>query len=151
MHGSRKFFQRATSFFLVDEGGEDKKTLKAGHHWPASKTPFKWRFAGGPMMAQHWMLTWLLALWFFMGSGPVISEKPYSFVIFQRGSVPPVPPSGSAHARSENSISHVDFLWMTFVVKRDSAKIFRPWLYIVTELYDDWAFLKWNRSCWILG
>ena len=22
-----------------------------GHHQPASKTPFKWRFAGGPMMA----------------------------------------------------------------------------------------------------
>ena len=28
-------------------------TLKAGHHRPASETPFKWRFAGGPMMAQH--------------------------------------------------------------------------------------------------
>ena len=29
--------------------------LKAGHHW-STKTPFKWRFAGGPMVAQHWML-----------------------------------------------------------------------------------------------
>ena len=27
--------------------------LKSGHHWPASETPLKWRFAGGPMMAQH--------------------------------------------------------------------------------------------------
>ena len=27
--------------------------LKMGHHRPASETPFKWRFAGGPMMAQH--------------------------------------------------------------------------------------------------
>ena len=23
--------------------------LKAGHHRPASETPFKWHFAGGPM------------------------------------------------------------------------------------------------------
>ena len=28
---------------------------KAGHHWPVSKTPFKWRFAGGPMMDWHWL------------------------------------------------------------------------------------------------
>ena len=30
--------------------------LKTGHIRPASETPFKWRFAGGPMMAQRWML-----------------------------------------------------------------------------------------------
>ena len=23
-----------------------------GHHLPVSETPFQWRFAGGPMMAQ---------------------------------------------------------------------------------------------------
>ena len=23
-----------------------------GHHWVASETPFKWRFAGGPIMAR---------------------------------------------------------------------------------------------------
>ena len=23
--------------------------LKEGHHWPASETPFKWRFAGVPL------------------------------------------------------------------------------------------------------
>ena len=28
-----------------------------GHHWPASETPFKWRFAGGPLMAR---LQWYL-------------------------------------------------------------------------------------------
>ena len=39
--------------FLVDEGREDPNTTISGHHWPASKTPFKWRFAGMPMMAQH--------------------------------------------------------------------------------------------------
>ena len=30
--------------------------LLAGHQRPASETPFKLRFAGGPMVAQHWML-----------------------------------------------------------------------------------------------
>ena len=34
--------------------------LLAGHQRPASETPFKWRFAGGPMMAQYWMLDWYL-------------------------------------------------------------------------------------------
>ena len=23
-----------------------------GHYWPTSETPFKWRFAGGPMVAR---------------------------------------------------------------------------------------------------
>ena len=23
-----------------------------GHYWPASETPFKWRFVGGPMMVR---------------------------------------------------------------------------------------------------
>ena len=27
--------------------------LKEGHHRPASERPFKWRFSGGLMMAQH--------------------------------------------------------------------------------------------------
>ena len=31
-------------------------SINGGHHPPTSKTPFKWWFAGGPMMAQHWML-----------------------------------------------------------------------------------------------
>ena len=25
-----------------------------GHHWYDSETPFKWRFAGGPMLARLW-------------------------------------------------------------------------------------------------
>ena len=36
-------------FFLVYEGREDT----AGHHRPASETPFKWLFAGVPMMARY--------------------------------------------------------------------------------------------------
>ena len=38
-----------TFFFLVDEGREDKLAIIA----PPAKRHFKWRFAGGPMMAQH--------------------------------------------------------------------------------------------------
>ena len=46
-----------TRFFFSDNEGERIQIpLKVGHH--PSKTPFKWHFAGGPMMAQHWMLAW---------------------------------------------------------------------------------------------
>ena len=38
--------------FLFDEGRENPNTTTSG---PSS---FKWRFAGGPMVAQHWMLAW---------------------------------------------------------------------------------------------
>ena len=38
-------------FFLVNE--LIQIPLKSGHHRPVSERPFKWRFAGGPMMAQH--------------------------------------------------------------------------------------------------
>ena len=48
-----------------------KILLKAGHHRPASETPFKWRFAGVPKMAQHWMHAWL-----FSESGPVLLRNP---------------------------------------------------------------------------
>ena len=48
-------------FFSLMSGGRIQKPLLAGHKRPASETPFKWCFAGGPMMARHWML---VALWF---------------------------------------------------------------------------------------
>ena len=37
MRGSRKFFQRRSNFFLVDEGIQIP--LKVGQQWPASETP----------------------------------------------------------------------------------------------------------------
>ena len=40
-------------FLLVDEGIEDPITAINGPHRPASETTFKWRFTGGPLMAQH--------------------------------------------------------------------------------------------------
>ena len=58
MRGFRKFCQRLRGgqpfflFFLI-RGKRIQIALKAGHHRLASETPFKWRFAGGPMMAQH--------------------------------------------------------------------------------------------------
>ena len=45
--------------FLSNTSPDPPKIIKLpsqhsvnGHHRPASETPFKWRFAGGPMMAR---------------------------------------------------------------------------------------------------
>ena len=42
-----------TGFFSDNDGERIQIPLKVGHHRPACETPFKWRFAGGPMMPQH--------------------------------------------------------------------------------------------------
>ena len=34
-------------FFSLIRGGRIKIPLLVGHQWPASETPFKWRFTGG--------------------------------------------------------------------------------------------------------
>ena len=58
MCGSRKFCQRGYNsdniFFYLMMGKmiQIHVPLKADHHRPAIVTPFKWRFAGGPMMAN---------------------------------------------------------------------------------------------------
>ena len=71
-----------TVFFLFVRGERIQIALIAAHHRLASETPFKWRFAGGRMMAKHCSFAIF-----------------YIFVIFQgRESIPlPPPPSGSAH------------------------------------------------------
>ena len=38
------------------DGEKIEMPLKVGHHRPASETPLKWRFAGVPIVALHWML-----------------------------------------------------------------------------------------------
>ena len=63
MGGSKKFCQSGGGggggggsnfdIFLVDKGREDLNTTKSGPRSAASETPFKWRFAGVPMMAQY--------------------------------------------------------------------------------------------------
>ena len=45
-------------FFSLMRGGRIQIPLLAGHQRPASEMPFNWRFAGGPMIAQHRMLAW---------------------------------------------------------------------------------------------
>ena len=40
--GIQKVLTKQFSFFLFYEGREDSVALKAGHHQPASETPFKW-------------------------------------------------------------------------------------------------------------
>ena len=35
---------------------QPSKHLKAGYHRSASGTPFKWRFAGGPMVVRYCVL-----------------------------------------------------------------------------------------------
>ena len=45
------FFRGGPSFILADEWIQIP--LESDHHWLASETPFKWCFAGRPMIAQH--------------------------------------------------------------------------------------------------
>ena len=45
-------------FFIMGE--RIQSVLKVGHYRPASETPLKWRFAGGPMMAQ--IESWLCSI-----------------------------------------------------------------------------------------
>ena len=89
MRRSFKFFQRGSNFFsifLVNEWIQIQ--LKSSHHQPARETPFKWHFAGVPMMVQHWMLASL------RGSRPVMLRDPIFLWFFRGGggSGPPVPP-----------------------------------------------------------
>ena len=75
--------------------------LKMGHHWPPRVTPFKWRFAGGPMMTQHKTLNARLEdLYFFRGSGTVLPINPI-YLSLSRGVRSPVPFSGSEHAKGD--------------------------------------------------
>ena len=84
IRGSRKFFQRESNFdnvFFLDEG--IRIPLKAGHHRPASETPFQWRFADVPMMAH--IECWHGSFVIIQGIGTSIAKKPYICVIFQVG------------------------------------------------------------------
>ena len=74
-------------FFLVDEGREDQNTIIRGYHRPASETPFKWRFAGMPMMAQ------LSSFMIFQGIPTSIAiRNPIFFCFFSGGDPDPLAP-----------------------------------------------------------
>ena len=97
----QKVFQRGFDFenvfFLVDVW--IRISLKSGQYRSASETPFKWRFAGGPIMPN--IEFWLGSFVIFQGIRISIAKKPFIFVISQGGvrtpCPPPPPPSGSAH------------------------------------------------------
>ena len=99
MLGSRKFSQRGSKFdnfffvFLVDEGIEDPNITINGPSTAASKTPLKWRFAGGLMMTNS--ECWLGSFVIFQVFQASFAKKPYIFVIFQGGGggPEPLPPS----------------------------------------------------------
>ena len=75
--------------FLVDE--RIKIPLSAGHHRPASETPFNAVSLAGWWV--HKIKCWLDRFVIFQGIRTSIAKKPYIFVmIFQRGSGPPAPP-----------------------------------------------------------
>ena len=74
-------------YYLVDEGREDPSTTISGPSSTRQRNAIKWRFAGVPMMAQHWMLAWQLCG--FQGIQNSIAKKPYIFCEFSD----PPPPS----------------------------------------------------------
>ena len=95
MRGSRKFFSDMVQLwgvFLVDE--EIQIPIKVCHHWSASVTPFKWRFAGEPMMARHWMLAWYVNFRWIRTS---LLRNPIFFVIFQGSGSAVSPPPPDSH------------------------------------------------------
>ena len=95
------------NFFLLDKGERIQIPLKAGVIiGPLAKRHFKWRFAGGPMLARHVMLArYMISFEIFYGIWTSIDKKNYIFVIFRGGGGggggggvrTPCPPSGSAH------------------------------------------------------
>ena len=100
--------------------------LYAGHHRPASETPFKWRFAGVPMMDQH----------------PSFARKPYMFVIFRGGGPDPLPPSGSTHV-------HCHCVWMFCVWSGLCYSYLGPFYLTVIEffLFDSHPAEKERARC----
>ena len=108
--------------------------LKAGHHRPASETPFKWRFAGdnGPKFN-----TGLVALCFFQGM-----RTPNIFVIFQ-GGPDPMSPFGSAHGSCSNGIPTI---CLNSLEQRGSSKSARAWISIIFCMLNTYVITtqKWN-------
>ena len=85
MRGSRKFCQRGSevdNFFLVDEGIEDPNTTINGPSSARQRNAIEMAFR----------CRWLCSFVIFQGIRTSIAKIHYIFVIFQRGSGPPVPP-----------------------------------------------------------
>ena len=78
------FFQRGSNYdnvfflFVRGEGEKESITTICGPSSAHQRNVIKWRFAGGPMMAQHWMLAFQLCDW----SGDPVLLRTSIFVIF---------------------------------------------------------------------
>ena len=46
-------------YFMIIPKQLPSTHYKVDPHWPANETPFEWRFASGPMVASHCVLTGL--------------------------------------------------------------------------------------------
>ena len=80
-----------------------------GHHRPAQRNAIEMAYRSRaddvPLNAG-----------FFQGIRTSIAKKPYIFVIFQGGSGPPVPPSGSANVKHGHS-------WWIVIILKETAII----------------------------
>ena len=74
------FFQKGSNFFFILVNDWFQIPLKSGHHQPTSESPLKWRFAGVPIMAKHWMLAWYYSFVIFQWIRINIAKKPYTFM-----------------------------------------------------------------------
>ena len=63
------------AFVLIIQTSQ--KRVEAGHDRPASETPFKWRFAGGPIVARDCILTEICVCFmtFSINSDPSVFRK----------------------------------------------------------------------------
>ena len=145
MRRSREFCQWCPFFIFLIRGKRIKIALKVGHHRPASETPFKRRFAGGPMIAQHCMLAWQLRD--FSGDPNQYCYETLYFLNFQGGGGggggggPPVVPSGSPHMTS--------LLWIPNLKTRQKGKSiwnFRMFTVLLLFPKDTHKFSFWKTK-----
>ena len=116
------------------------KTTKTGHHRPSSDTPFKWRFAGGPIVVQN-TDCWLGSFVIFQGIRTSFAKKPYSFVIFQgeRG-------SRSAHVWQGHGNTQVRLNLPWPHVDRYTDSLVVLWLSVSTRCQFTWGVDAGNNQ-----
>ena len=72
---------------ILFRGARIQRPPKADNYRPVSETPFKWRFTGGPMRVQHWMLAWQLCDC--QGIRTSMAKNPFILWFFSGGPDPP--------------------------------------------------------------
>ena len=115
MRRSSKFCQRGSIFDNVFFSWWGDRGSKYHYKWAIIGPPAK-RHLNGVSLAGRWLPNiecWLFSFVIFQGIWTSIAKKPYISVIFQRGSGPPVPPSGYACGSFECKIV-IHFLCMAY-------------------------------------